>query len=110
MLLALLVGLTLTLVCQGHIQGNEHIGPHLTFLGELDHDQYGHNPDTHGASPNDGLGSGLASLTDMLGMDMSGMDMAGMAISASEQLAVLITASADTSSTLGTLPNSQVLT
>ena len=60
----------------------------------------------HGASPNDGLGSGLASLTDMQGMDMSGMDMAGMAISASEQLAVLITASADTSSTPGTLPDS----
>ena len=44
MLLALLVGLTLTLVCQGHIHGNVRMGPHLTFLGELDHDQYGHNP------------------------------------------------------------------
>src|SRR5438132_3517776 len=32
-LLALLVGFTLTLVCQGHVQDNHHAGPHLTFLG-----------------------------------------------------------------------------
>ena len=32
-LLAFLVGFTLTLVCQGHVQDNHHAGPHLTFLG-----------------------------------------------------------------------------
>jgi hypothetical protein len=75
-------------------------------VGELDHYQYGHNLGTHDASPNHSLGSGLSNLTDMQGMNMSGMDMARMAISASEQLALLISASADTSSTPGTLPDS----
>jgi hypothetical protein len=34
---ALLVGATLTFICQGHRLGDTHTGPHLSFLGELSH-------------------------------------------------------------------------
>jgi hypothetical protein len=33
-LLAILVGLNLALICQGHHDDNHHSGPHLTLLGE----------------------------------------------------------------------------
>jgi hypothetical protein len=46
LLLTLLVGLNLSLVCQGHEHGEHITGPHLSFLGE---------PDEHG-SPGDSIG------------------------------------------------------
>jgi hypothetical protein len=45
LLLTLLVGLNLSLVCQGHEHGDHITGPHLSFLGE---------PDEHG-SPGESL-------------------------------------------------------
>src|SRR5438067_3330970 len=46
-LLALLVGFSLTLVCQGHVRDNHHVGPHLTILGApVDN----HHLDVHNAS------------------------------------------------------------
>src|SRR5436190_14137606 len=36
LLLTLLVGLNLSLVCQGHEHGDHVTGPHLSFLGEPD--------------------------------------------------------------------------
>lgn len=41
-LLAILVGLSLTLICQGHDANNRHTGPHVSLLGEnnVGHAQY----------------------------------------------------------------------
>src|SRR3978361_1961805 len=35
--LAIIVGLTLTLICQGHEHGSVHMGPHLTFMDSGSH-------------------------------------------------------------------------
>jgi hypothetical protein len=77
--LALLVTLTLTLVCQGHDRAGYHSGPHLTLLGGL---PYSHSHPTSPISqppPDadldplsfDALVSGSTGTTDMAGMDMS---------------------------------------
>jgi hypothetical protein len=69
-LLALLVGFTLTLVCQGHIRDNHHAGPHLTFLGDpLDN----HHLDAHNVSLNHSSDS-----TELGSMDIHGMSMPDM--------------------------------
>src|SRR5262249_55104009 len=101
-LLAILVGLTLTLVCQGHSRGSEHTGPHLTFLGELNHSLHAHAADTQSARASAGVDTDSSTLADMPGMDMSAVDTAGIDIpgtwiSVAEQISILITPSPDTS-------------
>src|SRR5437588_6042028 len=63
-MLALLVGFTLTLVCQGHDRGNYHTGPHLTFLGGPLHD---HSSNEQSVSPNDNWDSAGLGQMDMPG-------------------------------------------
>jgi len=92
-LLAFVVGLTLTLVCQGHDRGNEHTGPHLTFLGGPQHN---HNLDDQGASLDNTRDSAAPDQIGLLDMsmpgmdlsqpDMSLMDMAGMDMQVNNQL------------------------
>jgi hypothetical protein len=75
--LALLVTLTLTLVCQGHDRAGYHSGPHLTLLGGLPHSHptspTSHPPPDADLDPLsfDALVSGSTGTIDMAGMDMS---------------------------------------
>lgn len=52
-LLSILVGLTLTLVCQGHDASSQHTGQHVSLLGEFHpaHPQPVHTPDEPGHAP-----------------------------------------------------------
>jgi hypothetical protein len=91
----------LTLVCQGHYHGSEHSGPHLTFMGGPGHNQTMQGAASASAGTGQSASTGMSAM-DMSGMDMSGMDTPAMAISAAEQLAILINAPADTSTAPGT--------
>jgi len=52
-LLTILVGLSLTLVCQGHDTATRHTGPHLSLLGEnnVGHEQVGAEVIRHSYHP-----------------------------------------------------------
>jgi hypothetical protein len=79
-LLAIIVALTLTLICQGHDHGTEHIGPHLTFLGE--------SVDGQSASSISIQAIPEFSPLDSAVIDMVGMDMPGAAMQASWQFPI----------------------
>jgi hypothetical protein len=74
--MALLVAVTLTMICQGHDLGGYHTGPHLTFMGELGHE---HSVAEQSAIMDDGFDpvdfDALDALDPTGAMDMAGMDM-----------------------------------